>query len=627
MVYLLLFSMKQIKKTSSEYDAKEIEELKKHKLCEKGNCKMEEKYQWNLKDIFKSTEDFENTIKQLQKNLEIVKTYQGELAKSSENLYNCYNAYEKALENYEKIYAYGMLKFHLNMADSGNIKLYKRCEAIGTEFEKTLSFMTPEITEIDTNKLLKFIEENEKLKRYEREIKEIIKEKEHVLSKQEENLLAMYSEVFSAQENVFDILTNTEFNFGEITEENGKKTKMTDSNYSIFLKSQNEDIRKQAFNLMYSKYSEFLNTIGELYLARVKEDTITAKLRKYSSSLEKAVNNDDSNLKVYNSLIEAVHSNINVNHEFIKLKRKLLKKEEMHIYDIYVNPFQISDDTITFEQAKEEVLKALNVLGKEYISKLEEAFSNRWVDVYPKENKRGGAYSMGVYGVHPYVLDNFVNNKRDVSTIAHELGHAMHSYYSNTNQNVIDSNYTIMVAEIASTTNEILLAKYQIENEQDKTKKAEIIYELLEMIRATLFRQAMFAEFEKLVHEKIELGEMLSSDDLSNMYYKLNEQYFGKDCIIDEQIKYEWARIPHFYTPFYVYKYATGISAAIIIAKNILEGKEGYKGKYIEMLKQGCTKKSVELLKMVDVDLENIETYKGAIDFYKDLTMELKKLI
>ena len=588
---------------------------------------MEEKYQWNLTDIFKSIEDFENTIKQLQKNLETVKTYQGELAKSSENLYNCYNAYEKALENYEKIYAYGMLKFHLNMADSGNIKLYKRCEAIGTEFEKTLSFMTPEITEIDTNKLLKFIEENEKLKRYEREIKEIIKEKEHVLSKQEENLLAMYSEVFSAQENVFDILTNTEFNFGEITEENGKKTKMTDSNYSIFLKSQNEDIRKQAFNLMYSKYSEFLNTIGELYLARVKEDTITAKLRKYSSSLEKAVNNDDSNLKVYNSLIEAVHSNINVNHEFIKLKRKLLKKEEMHIYDIYVNPFQISDDTITFEQAKEEVLKALNVLGKEYISKLEEAFSNRWVDVYPKENKRGGAYSMGVYGVHPYVLDNFVNNKRDVSTIAHELGHAMHSYYSNTNQNVIDSNYTIMVAEIASTTNEILLAKYQIENEQDKTKKAEIIYELLEMIRATLFRQAMFAEFEKMVHEKIELGEMLSSDDLSNMYYKLNEQYFGKNCVIDEQIKYEWARIPHFYTPFYVYKYATGISAAIIIAKNILEGKKGYKEKYIEMLKQGCTKKSVELLKMVDVDLENIETYKGAIDFYKDLTMELKKLI
>lgn len=234
---------------------------------------------------------------------------------------------------------------------------------------------------------------------------------------------------------------------------------------------------------------------------------------------------------------------------------------------------------------------------------------------------------MGVYGVHPFVLDNFVGKKRDVSTIAHELGHSMHSYYSNKTQNVIDANYTIMVAEIASTTNEILLAKYQINNETDKNKKAEIIYELLEMIRATLFRQAMFAEFEKNVHEKIENGNVLSSEDLSEIYYKLNEEYFGKDCIIDEQIKYEWARIPHFYTPFYVYKYATGISAAIIIATNILAGKEGYVEKYIDMLKQGCTKKAVELLKMVDVDLEDINTYKGAIDFYRELTKELKKLI
>ena len=224
-------------------------------------------------------------------------------------------------------------------------------------------------------------------------------------------------------------------------------------------------------------------------------------------------------------------------------------------------------------------------------------------------------------------MDNFVGKKRDVSTIAHELGHSMHSYYSNKTQNVIDANYTIMIAEIASTTNEILLAKYQINNETDKNKKAEIIYELLEMIRATLFRQAMFAEFEKNVHEKIENGNVLSSEDLSEIYYKLNEEYFGKDCIIDEQIKYEWARIPHFYTPFYVYKYATGISAAIIIATNILAGKEGYVEKYIDMLKQGCTKKAVELLKMVDVDLEDINTYKGAIDFYRELTKELKKLI
>lgn len=588
---------------------------------------MTEKYQWDLTDIFKTREDFENEIVKLQNTLEQIKNDQGKLEKSSQNIFNCYQLYEKALEYYEKIYAYGMLKFHLDMADSQNIKLYKKCEGIGTEFEKTISFITPEITEIDTDKLLKYIDENKDLKRYERELKEIIKNKAHILTKEEENILANFTEVFNSSENTYDILTNTEFKFGNIIDENGKETEMTDSNYTIFLKSKKENIRKQAFDLMYKKYKEFLNTIGELYLAKVKQDTITARLRKYSSSLEKAVENDDSNLKVYNSLIEAVNQNINANHEFIKLKKQLLKKDEMHIYDMYVNPIETDDADITFEDAKQEVLNALNVLGKEYTGKLEEAFGNRWIDVYPKANKRGGAYSMGVYGVHPYVLDNFVSKKRDVSTIAHELGHAMHSYYSNENQNVIDANYTIMVAEIASTTNEILLAKYQIANEKDKTKKAEIIYELLEMIRATLFRQAMFAEFEKEVHQKIEEGAVLSSDDLSDMYYKLNIKYFGKDCVIDRQIRYEWARIPHFYTPFYVYKYATGISVAIIIANNILSGKEGYVQKYIEMLKQGCTKKAVELLKMVDVDLEDSNTYKGAIDFYRELIHELQKMI
>ncbi len=588
---------------------------------------MNKKYQWNLTDIFKTKDDFESEIAILQDTLEQIENYKGKLEQSSQNIYKCYQLYEKALEHYEKVYGYGMLKFHLDMADSENIKLYKKCEGIGTEFEKTISFITPEITQIDTNILLKYIEENKELKRYERELKEIIKNKAHILSKEEENILANYSEVFNNSENTYDILTNTEFKFGNIIDENGKETEMTDSNYTVFLKSKKENIRKQAFNLMYKKYKEFLNTIGELYLAKVKQDTITAKLRKYSSSLEKAVENDDSNLKVYNSLIEAINENIAVNHKFIKIKKELLKKDEMHIYDIYVNPIETKDEDISFEDAKEEVLNSLNILGKEYINKLEEAFSHNWIDVYPKNNKRGGAYSMGVYGVHPYVLDNFVNKKRDISTVAHELGHAMHSYYSNENQNIIDSNYTIMVAEIASTTNEILLAKYQIANEKDRIKKAEIIYELLEMIRATLFRQAMFAEFEKEVHQKIEQGSILSPDDLSDMYYKLNIKYFGKDCVSDEQIKYEWARIPHFYTPFYVYKYATGISAAIIIANNILSGEEGYVQKYIEMLKQGCTKKTVELLKMVDVDLEDINTYKGAIDFYKELIDELQILV
>lgn len=587
---------------------------------------MKEKYNWNLEDIFKTNEEFQENVSNLQEILNKVKKYQGSL-NTSDKIYECYYLYEEALKLYEKIYAYGMLKYHLNMGESENIKLYKKVQNIGTDFERLTAFITPEVTNIDEKILVKFINENKKLSRYERLLKEIIEHKKHILSKEEETLLANYSEVFSSMKNTFDILTNTEFKFGKIIFDNEIEKEMTDSTYTKYLKDKNRNVRKQAFNLMYDKYSEFLNTITELYLSRVKESVITAKIRKYKSSLDMAVFNDDSTMKVYNALIEAVHNNLKVNHKFIKLKKELLKQKEMHLYDIYVNPIEIKDEEIKFEEAKTEVINSLSVLGKNYIEKIKEAFDNSWIDAYEKPNKIGGAYSMGVYGIHPYVLTNFIYNKRDISTIAHELGHAMHSYYSNSNQNILDSNYTIMVAEIASTTNEILLAKYQIEHEKDKNKKAEIIYELLEMIRATLFRQAMFAEFEEKVHSKIEKGDILSSEELNKIYYKLNEEYFGQDVIIDEQIKYEWARIPHFYRPFYVYKYATGISAAIVIASNILKKKEGYVDKYIDMLSRGCTKKSIDLLKLVDVDLEDIKTYEGAIDFYKELIEELNNLL
>ena len=584
---------------------------------------MEEKYNWNLKDIYKNEEDFNLDGTKIEENLKKLREYKGKLGKSASNLYECYNLYEKTLEIYEKVYGYGMLNYHLDMSDPHKTKLYKKVENIGTEFEKATAFITPEIMKIDNEVILSFLDKETRLQRYKRELGEIMKNKEHILSDKEEELLANYSEVFSSMENTFDILTNTEFRFGNLVNSNGEEVELTDANYTYYLKDKNEEVRKQAFNLMYKKYSEFLNTIGELYIDRVKEDTITARLRKYPSSLAKAVDNDNATIKVYNALIEAVHKTLPINHEFMELKKKLLGKEEMHLYDIYVNPIEVEDDNISFEEAEKQVLEALSVMGEEYTNKLKEAFQNRWIDVYEKKNKMGGAYSMGVYGVHPYVLTNFVNKKRDVSTIAHELGHSMHSYYSNTNQNVIDANYTIMVAEIASTTNEILLAMHQINTEKDENKKKEIIYELLEMFRATFFRQAMFAEFEKIVHERIEKGEMLVADDLNKIYYDLNKEYFGKSVVIDEQIKYEWARIPHFYTPFYVYKYATGVSAAIIIAKNILDKKPKYVEKYINMLKQGCTKKSVELLKMVDVDLEDPATYENAVLWIKTIENKL----
>ena len=297
------------------------------------------------------------------------------------------------------------------------------------------------------------------------------------------------------------------------------------------------------------------------------------------------------------------------------------------MYDLYVNPFEQEKDEITYEEAKEEVLRALSIMGDEYINKLKEAFTNNWIDVYAKPHKKGGAYSMGIYGVHPFVLLNFVNSKRDVSTIAHELGHSLHSYYSNSNQNIINADYTIMTAEVASTVNEILLSNYQIEKEKVVEKKKELLYELLEMIRATLFRQSMFAEFEKIIHEEVENGETLSSEDLNKIYYELNKKYFGNDIIVDKKIQYEWARIPHFYSDFYVYKYATGISSAISIASKIIKNGTPYIEKYINMLKQGCSKKSIDLLKMVDVDLETKEVYEDAIDFYNEKIKELEELI
>ena len=587
----------------------------------------QDKYSWNLTDLFKNKEEFYDEIRKVKDKLKQIENYKGILCDNSENLYQCYALYEKLLIDFDKIYSYGMFSYHLNMANQEGIKLYKEVEMLSSEFSTASSFIIPEITFTDEKTIREYLSNDKRLKPYKRDIEDILEKKKHVLSKEEENLLANYSEIFSSPENIYGILTNAEFKFGNLIDEDGKEVELTNATYTKYLKSFNIEVRKQAFHLMYKKYSEYINTITEMYLSNVKQTVITSKLRKYASSLEQATIHDDATIKVYEALMKGVNEGLEINYQFISLKRKLLHIKEMHIYDLYVNPFQEGKNTISFEDAKKEAKSALSVLGTEYGNILDKAFENHWIDVYEKSNKRGGAYSSGVYGVHPFVLMNFTEDKRDVSTIVHELGHSIHSYYSNKTQNIIDANYTIMVAEVASTVNEILLSEYQIQHEKDKKKKAEYIYELLEMIRATFYRQSMFAEFEKEVHEKIENGEMLAAEDLNKLYYELNQKYFGKDIILDKEIQYEWSRIPHFYTDFYVYKYATGISAAICIATKILNKEEGYVEKYIHMLSQGCTKKSIELLKMVDVDLEDSNTYKVMTEFYKNKIDELKKIL
>lgn len=583
--------------------------------------------EWNLEDIFHNKEEFENAKNELENKIKTVESYKGTLEKSAENIYNCYKANCEALEIHEKLYAYAMLKYHQNMADTERIKLYKEIESLTADFSTRIAFIEPEITKIDEKIIEKYLKENTKLQEFEKTLKDILKEKKHILSEELETALSKYSEVFNASENTYDTFTNTEFDYPNIIDENGKELKMTDGLYSKYMKSSKEKIRKQAFESMYSLYKKHINTITELYLTRVKARTISSKLRNYKSSLEAATNADDSSVKVYDVLLKEMNKNLYLNHEYIKLKNKLIGKEKMHMYDVYVNPLSVENENVEYEEAKKIVLEALKPMGEEYVNTLKKAFENRWIDVMEKENKRGGAYSMGVYGVHPFVLLNYINSSRDVSTIAHELGHAMHSYYANNSQNIINANYTIMVAEVASTVNETILEDYLINKETDKKKKAALINEQLDDIRATLVRQTMFAEFEKIVHERIEKGESLSSNELNNIYFDLVKKYFGEDCVFDEDIKYEWARIPHFYSCFYVYKYATGITAAIAIANKILKGEPGYVEKYKKMLSLGGSKGSLELLKMVDVDLEKEETYEIAFNYFKEKLEELKKLV
>lgn len=588
---------------------------------------MEEVYNWNLEDIYSDSKSLEDDFSNVSLMLNDIAKWKEKLENSASNLFECYNALEKIEKIIIKIDAYATLKYHQNMADGDSFKLYKKMENLLNDYMSATSFITPEVTNISEEKINKFLNENENLRKYQRILEKIMEKKKHVLSKEAQFVLSKYSTVLGSFDNIYTMLCDVDFKFGMVTNEDGKKINLTHGTYTNLLGSSNINVRKEAFNKMYEKYKEYINTITENYLACVKSDTISASLRKYGSSLEKAVDSEDSTIQVYNSLVKAVNDNININHEYMKLKKDMLGLDELHMYDVYVNPLEKNKRKYTFEDAKKIVKSALSPLGKEYLKIIDVAMENRWIDVYEKENKYSGGYSMGVYGVHPYILLNYTDDIESVSTLAHELGHTMHSYYSSKTQDIFNSDYTIMVAEVASTVNEILLAEYQIKNEKDKCVKASIINSLIDRIRATLVRQTMFAEFEKLVHEKVESGDNLSPDEICNEYYLLNQKYFGKDVISDEYIKYEWARIPHFYRPFYVYKYATGISSAIFIATNLLKGDEEYKEKYINMLKCGGSKDSLDLLRSVGVDLETSTPVDNAFLYYKNKIEELKELL
>ena len=588
---------------------------------------MENKYEWKFTDIYKTNEAYKEDIKKVKEKLEEIVQYKGKLKDSSENIYKCYKIFEEIVEMDCKIYAYGMLQYHKNMTDQEAVELFKEAEELDNKIDENTAFMVPELTAMDTATLEKYMKEDKSLQRYSRRINEIIENKKHILSKEIEEVLSKFSDTFNGCENAYSVLTNAEIKFPAIKDSNGNELEVNEAEYSKLLENKDREVRRKGATTLVSEYGKYINTITELYLNTVKQDIKIAKLRNYKSSLEKAVLDDEATVKVYETLLKTVNEHIGINHKYTSLKKKFLNLPDIHMYDMSINPFNQTDITMDIEEAEELVLKALAPLGTEYVNKLKEAFNSNWMDAYQAPNKRGGAYNMPVYGVHPYVLLNYTGTNFDVSSIAHEFGHAMHSYYSDKNQNVLEHSYTLLLAEIASTVNEILLAQYRLKNSTDKQEKIALLYDRIETVKSTLFTQAMFAEFEQEVHSRIENEEILNAEKLGNIYINLCRKYYGEELVIDEYNKYNWTRIHHFFRCFYVYKYATGISCAIDIASRILAGEEGSVEEYINMLKMGGSKKSLDILKTVGIDLEDSRTYENALEFYKNDIEKLEELI
>ncbi len=588
---------------------------------------MENKYEWKFTDIYKTNEAYKEDIKKVKEKLEEIVQYKGKLKDSSENIYKCYKIFEEIVEMDCKIYAYGMLQYHKNMTDQEAVELFKEAEELDNKIDENTAFMVPELTAMDTATLEKYIKEDKSLQRYSRRINEILENKKHILNKEIEEVLSKFSDTFNGCENAYSVLTNAEIKFPAIKDSNGNELEVNEAEYSKLLENKDREVRRKGATTLVSEYGKYINTITELYLNTVKQDIKIAKLRNYKSSLEKAVLDDEATVKVYETLLKTVNEHIGINHKYTSLKKKFLNLPDIHMYDMSINPFNQTDITMDIEEAEELVLKALAPLGTEYVNKLKEAFNSNWMDAYQAPNKRGGAYNMPVYGVHPYVLLNYTGTNFDVSSIAHEFGHAMHSYYSDKNQNVLEHSYTLLLAEIASTVNEILLAQYRLKNSTDKQEKIALLYDRIETVKSTLFTQAMFAEFEQEVHSRIENEEILNAEKLGNIYINLCRKYYGEELVIDEYNKYNWTRIHHFFRCFYVYKYATGISCAIDIASRILAGEEGSVEEYINMLKMGGSKKSLDILKTVGIDLEDSRTYENALEFYKNDIEKLEELI
>lgn len=582
---------------------------------------------WKLEDIFTTDEAWQEELKQLQNDIPEIEKYQGKLSESADTLYNLLKLQDELSGRLGRLYTYAHMRYDEDTTNAFYQGLNAQAEMVLTTASSAMSYIVPEILAMEEGKIESYLSEKEELQVYKKVLEDITNKRPHVLSEKEEILLAEASEALSTGSQTFSMLNNADLTFPAIKNEEGEEVDVTHGRYSIFMESKDRRVREDAFKAMYETYGKFQNTFASTLSGNIKSDNFIAKVRNYDSARQAALDNNHIPEEVYDNLVSAVNERLPLLHRYIELRKKVLGVDELHMYDLYTPLVTDVDMKVSYEKAKDYVLKGLEPLGNEYKEILEEAFTNRWIDVEENKGKRSGAYSSGSYGTNPYILMNWQDNINNTFTLAHELGHSVHSYYTRKSQPFRYGNYSIFVAEVASTTNEALLNDYLLQNLEDEREKLYILNHFLEGFRGTVFRQTMFAEFEHEIHVRAQNGEALTAERLTEIYYDLNKKYYGPAVVSDEEIGLEWARIPHFYYNYYVYQYATGYSAATSLAKQILDEGEPAVERYINYLKAGSSDYPIEVLKKAGVDMNSKQPILDALDVFEEKLNEMEKLL
>ncbi|MGP4065835.1 oligoendopeptidase F [Oceanobacillus sp. M65] len=582
---------------------------------------------WKLEDIFETDQAWDEELAQLQKDIPQIAEFQGKLSDSADSLYNMLQLQDKLSQRLGKLYTYAHMRYDEDTTNSWYQGLNAKAENVLTQASSEMSFVVPEILAMEEGKVEAFLKENQGLQAYKKTLDEITRQRPHVLSQKEEALLAEASEPMSSASQTFGMLNNADLTFPRIKNESGEEVELTHGRYISFLESKDQRVREEAFKAMYGKYGEFKNTFASTLNGNVKKDNFYAKVRNYNSAREAALDNNNIPEQVYDNLVEAVNEKLPLLHRYAALRKKVMKLDELHMYDLFTPLVQDVDMEIPYEKAQKVVLEGLEPLGEEYLNIVKEGYENRWIDVEENKGKRSGAYSSGAYGTNPYILLNWQDNVNNMFTLAHELGHSVHSYYTRKNQPYRYGNYSIFVAEVASTCNEALLNDHLLKTTEDEKEKLYLLNHFLEGFRGTVFRQTMFAEFEHDIHVRMQNGEALTAERLTELYYELNKKYFGDAVVSDEEIGLEWARIPHFYYNYYVYQYATGYSAATALANKILAKEDGSVDRYLNFLKAGSSDYPIEVLKQAGVDMTSKQPILDALDVFEKKLNEMEELL